>query len=359
MKKMILAATVICMLFAAIIVAQASPYEIAAECTVEDFGHTVQTFKIYDVPEAAVNVKAEDFIISNDIITPVEKIQGTEDVIAVSYDNGTLTLSVSPFRYTASDFAVSYVGDEDLNLSFTKEQVSTVNTAVADDFNAFEGKSLVYRLYMPEGDGPYPLVLWTHGGGEKGTDNWLQIGANRGATGWVEYNKDVIVLAPQVQQWGDEELAEVRQIILDLIASGKVDTNRIYGSGCSFGGAGIIFNAAYNSDLFTAILPLCPSNNEDSFNAFASLGDVKAWIYTAFSDTRPTRHLEWMSQVLAQQNAGNMNIDITLLLPEEYAIYGLGLAASEADQRTEYHHTWVLVMRNVRGALDWLFAQSK
>ena len=61
-----------------------------------------------------------------------------------------------------------------------------------------------YRLFVPDGYDPkrsYPLVLFLRGAGERGTDNEIQLTANRGATAWATPEKQAkhaaFVLAPQ------------------------------------------------------------------------------------------------------------------------------------------------------------------
>ncbi|UHA60203.1 hypothetical protein KDJ21_026450 [Metabacillus litoralis] len=63
-----------------------------------------------------------------------------------------------------------------------------------------------FRLFVPEGYEPgksYPLVLFLHGGGERGDDNLKQLVNNDGAIFWAtaenQSKAQVFVLAPQAQ----------------------------------------------------------------------------------------------------------------------------------------------------------------
>lgn len=334
---------------------------VTADTYIADYGQTVRTFVLEGVPEEAANVKAEDFVIANDIVEAVQNVQGEADVTQVSYQDGNLTLTVEEFRYLPSDFVVAYVGEENLNLSFTKEQVQTVNTEIADDFEAVEENGVRYRLYVPEEvKEPLPMVIWTHGGGEKGTDNWAQIAANKGATAWVERYGDVVVLAPQAEEdWNEDILKVIREKILELEEAGVVDPNRVYGTGCSFGGMGCILNAQYNQDLMTAIAPICPSMNETSMPALKELTGMGVWISTAVEDTFPDRDDCVVECVTDLQSNGNENAQYTLYQPDEYLKYGLGTATVDSELATEYHHAWVLTLNNEYGIMDWLMEQSK
>ena len=356
---MILAAS--CMAVPMGSMAQEREMTVTAQTYIADFGQTVRSFVLEGVPETAANVKAEDFVIVNDIVAAVQSVQGEDDVTEVSYDNGTLTLTVGEFRYLPSDFVVAYIGDEDVNLSFTKDQVADVQTEIADDFEAVEENGVRYRIYIPdEIEEPVPMVIWTHGGGESGTDNWAQIAANKGATAWVERYGDVVVLAPQADgEWTEDILNMIRDKILELEEAGTVDPNRVYGVGCSFGGMGCILNAQYNQDLMTAIAPICPSMNETSMPALKELTDIGIWISTAVEDTFPDRDDCVVECITELQENGNENAQYTLYEPDEYLPYGLGTATDENLLKTEYHHAWVLTLNNEYGIMDWLMEQSK
>ena len=350
-----------CVMGSMSVLAEDRAMEITAETYIADFGQTVKTFVLDGVPEEAANVKAEDFAIANDIVAAVQKMQGEDDVTEVSYEDGKLTLTVGEFRYLPSDFVVAYVGNEDINLSFTKDQVSTVHTEIADQFEAAEENGVHYRIYIPEEvNEPVPMVIWTHGGGEKGTDNWAQIAANKGATAWIERYKDVVVLAPQAEEdWNEEIFEVIRNKILELEEKGIVDPDRVYGTGCSFGGMGCILNAQYNKDLMAAIAPICPSMNDVSMPALKELTDMGVWVSTAVEDTFPDRDDCVVECVTDLQEHGNENAQYTLYEPDEYLKYNLGTATAENELKTEYHHAWVLTLNNEYGIMDWLMEQTK
>lgn len=361
-KGMFLGASTI-LAFSAMVTANAeeTKFAVTANTYVADLGQTVRNFVLEGVPEEAADVKAEDFVIANDIIAAVQNTQSDLDVTSVSYENGKLTLEVDEFRYIQSDFLVAYVGDKDINLSFSKEQVATVNTEIADEFQAVEENGVHYRIYIPEEvKEPLPVVIWTHGGGEKGTDNWMHITYYTGATAWVERYKDVIVIAPQaIEDWSEDIFETVRNKVLDLQEQGIADPNRVYGVGCSFGGMGCILNAQYNRDIMTAIAPICPTMNETSMPALKELTDIGVWVSSAFEDTFPERDDSIVECITYLQENGHDNAQYTLYQPEEFLEYGLGTATDEAQLKTEYHHAWVLTLNNEYGIMDWLMSQTK
>lgn len=92
---------------------------------------------------------------------------------------------------------------------FTSKQTDEKHLII-DDFLAFTfkdpetGVEIPYRLFVPKDVNPdrkYPLVVFLHGAGERGTDNYLQVAGNRGAVVWAQPRYQVVhpcfVLAPQ------------------------------------------------------------------------------------------------------------------------------------------------------------------
>lgn len=165
------------------------------------------------------------------------------------------------------------------------------------------------------------MVIWTHGGGEKGTDNWAQIAANKGATAWIERYKDVVVLAPQAEEdWTEDIFEVIRNKIIELEEEGIVDPNR---------------------------------------PALKELTDMGVWVSAAVEDTFLERDDCVVECITELQNNGNENAQYTLYEPDEYLKYGLGTATDENELKNEYHHAWVLTLNNEYGIMDWLLEQSK
>lgn len=147
--------------------------------------------------------------------------------------------------------------------------------------------TLPYRLYLPQGydeSKKYPLMLFTHGAGERGADNALQVDQ----IGTVNnvllerlvlggYNDRFIVVAPQCpidMRWveydwtsGEYSLDGIEQsipskLVLSLMyneifANYSVDRSRVYGAGVSMGGFGITDLAMRCPDMFAAIINVC------------------------------------------------------------------------------------------------------
>lgn len=154
--------------------------------------------------------------------------------------------------------------------------------------------SLLYRQLVPleiEQEKKYPLVLFLHGAGERGSDNVSQL--THGAmmfTNPVNREKyPCFVLFPQCPAelyWptpdrpdsfmeGDpfplraeisKPLALTKELLDKVIKTYPVDVNRIYIMGLSMGGMGTFDMVCRFPDLFAAAIPICGGIHPDRFN---------------------------------------------------------------------------------------------
>jgi predicted peptidase len=168
------------------------------------------------------------------------------------------------------------------------------------------GDTLSYRLLVPDYDTmrKYPLVVFLHGSGERGTDNEAQLkwGAMNFATDEAMAAHQAIVLAPQCPpgaRWDNFERSgnsnrkltlktdpskQVR-LLVDLIRQLSkqmaVDTNRIYITGLSMGGFGTFDIIQRYPNLFAAAVPVCGGG--DSARA-ASIAHIPIWVFHGAED---------------------------------------------------------------------------
>lgn len=119
---------------------------------------------------------------------------------------------------------------------------------------------LGYWLYLPqdyEQKESWPLMLFLHGSGERGSDlNLVKVhGPPKLIAGGREF--PFIVVSPQCpanQRWEPIEL----MVLLDEIESKyRVDRDRVYVTGLSMGGFGTWELAVHAPDRFAAIAPIC------------------------------------------------------------------------------------------------------
>lgn len=159
-----------------------------------------------------------------------------------------------------------------------------------------------YRLFVPTGYDPkekYPLILWLHGGGARGTDNQRQIteGNTLGATIWTKPENQAkdpaFVLAPQcpVDQWWANNDAEMRPsaylqmavaLLKELQGQYSIDTDRLYVGGQSMGGYGTWSVITEYPQMFTAAVPLCGGGNKAKAK---NLVDIAIWAFHGDTDT--------------------------------------------------------------------------
>lgn len=150
-----------------------------------------------------------------------------------------------------------------------------------------------YRLYVPEGwEGQsLPLVIWLHGGGERGDNNIAQVAANRGALNFSDATAQAahpcFVLAPQAQDtgWDEPALYNVNSIVMQLIDEYGIDASRIYVSGCSMGGAGSKSLMYAYPDMIAGSVITANGSFTDDPAQLAILAEIPVWLITSADDS--------------------------------------------------------------------------
>lgn len=122
-------------------------------------------------------------------------------------------------------------------------------------------KDLRYLFYLPETYGKdttvkWPLILFLHGGGERG-DDLAKVKAN-GPPRLIAKGKKLpfIVVSPQIpleELWDPDLLV---WMLKDIIKNYKVDEERIYLTGLSIGGLGTWETDEKYPEMFAAIAPV-------------------------------------------------------------------------------------------------------
>ncbi|GAA6397570.1 discoidin domain-containing protein [Solibaculum mannosilyticum] len=216
-----------------------------------------------------------------------------------------------------------------------------------------------YRLYVPQNYDPtksYPVVLFLHGAGERGTDNESILKANEGATVWAEpenqQRNECFVIAPQCpvnEQWVDTDwgkgsydmdnvpISDEMEMVLDIVAQVKsqynIDSTRMYSTGISMGGYGTWYLNTMFPDMFAAMVPICGAGDPSKAG---DLGDKPIWVFHGDSD--PTVPVSGSRDMVNALKALNANVTYT-----EYP--GVG------------HDSWVQAYRT-QEMIDWMFDQQ-
>ncbi len=138
------------------------------------------------------------------------------------------------------------------NPKASKQRASELNTQVRVQMN--------YLLYIPqdyEQQESWPLLLFLHGGGERGDD--LELVKMHGPPKLIAAGKQFpfIVVSPQCAKDRFWEPIELLALLDDLKRRYKVDPDRIYVTGLSMGGFGSWRLAAYAPNRLAAIAPIC------------------------------------------------------------------------------------------------------
>ncbi|MBM3211979.1 phospholipase [Candidatus Poribacteria bacterium] len=174
--------------------------------------------------------------------------------------------------------------------------------------------SLDYLLYLPEGynedhDKKWPLILFLHGAGERGSD--LNLVKVHGIPKIVEQREDFpfIAVSPQCPKnsWWTAEMEALNALLDDVIAKNAVDTQRIYLTGLSMGGYGTWALATAYPERFAAIAPICGGGDSEKA---CVLKDIPAWVFHGEKDN-VVRPEESKKMVKALEDCGG-NAKLTM-----------------------------------------------
>lgn len=145
---------------------------------------------------------------------------------------------------------------------------------------------LNYLLFLPEGysnesDKKWPLMLFLHGAGERGSDvNKVKI---HGPPKIVEKKKDFpfIVVSPQCPADSWWRPFELNALLDEIQSQYKVDPDRVYLTGLSMGGFGTWELAMQYPRRFAAIAPICGGGNAVMARR---LKDIPVWVFHGDAD---------------------------------------------------------------------------
>lgn len=259
-------------------------------------------------------------------------------------------------------------------------------------------------LYIPEeyaeGSNEYPLLVHLHGWGNFGIETHLSQLAqgalkslyNEAAgtlydSGPGNLNSNVrrsFVLYPRLQkgapgdimgQWDSDAL----DLLIDYTMEHyRIDSDRLYITGLSYGGAGTWRYAIEKSERTAAILPICGYPSVDAINS--GLRHIPVWLFYSFDDTVISGHtagpclamsnLTGMDDVLEEYPHinGNWNNpaddDVTLSCDESGSgVWQSGVAyptdrISFTIYQTGCHDAWTRTYANDT-VWTWLFSQTK
>ena len=221
-----------------------------------------------------------------------------------------------------------------------------------------------FRLFVPEGYKPrksYPLVLFLHGGGERGDDNLKQLINNDCAIFWAwpknQSKSQAFVLVPQAQNLPEGgfgitrdrnnnidlsrvfEFSNDLQMAYEILQKVKndynIDDKRIYVTGISQGSFGTFnLNIKY-PNLFAAMVPIAGGGNPKDAHV---LVNKPLWNFHAEDD-------------LIIQVTFSRNIIEAIIDTGGKPIY------TEYSAKYKYNHaSWVPAYKNPR-LFDWVMSK--
>jgi poly(3-hydroxybutyrate) depolymerase len=208
------------------------------------------------------------------------------------------------------------------------------------------GDTMPYRLFVPpdyESERAYPLVVFLHGAGERGTNNTSQVAVHIdnliNATQSPQYTS--FLVAPQTQSdWGSNlSVSLVDGILTEIEENYSIDATRLYITGLSMGGFGTFDQLYYFPERFAAAAPLSggvPSGLADEMAAV--IKDIPIWVQHGAQDTV-------VSVSLSQ------NIVI--------ALYNAGASPLYTEYPNRGHNIWSYVYADQNNKFyPWMFSQS-
>lgn len=224
-------------------------------------------------------------------------------------------------------------------------------------FEDGQGGRLLYRLLQPpayDSTRRYPLVLFLHGAGERGSNNVAQL-----KNGVLEFAKDdlqarypAFVVVPQVPQnnkWSDtdwralqadlppkpsDSLRMTMELLKALREEFSIDGERIYVTGVSMGGYGTWDAICRYPGFFAAAAPVCGGGDEKQAEL---IKDLPIWCFHGDKDSAvPVVRSRNMIEALRQAGGA----------PKYTELPGVG------------HNAWDYAYGDP-ALFDWLFAQKQ
>jgi predicted peptidase len=172
--------------------------------------------------------------------------------------------------------------------------------SIHQDVGGGSVKEIRYRLFTPaaigstgHSEGDWPLLVWLHGIGEAGNDNyshirWLKLlfrnEKERGpfpcfvVAYQCPYDRPTWTDGPEAEK----PMNSARAIIDHLLAAYPIDPDRIYLSGVSSGGTGCWEMLLRYPDLFAAAAPLASSGTMST--DLSSIAHVPIWAFHTRND---------------------------------------------------------------------------
>ena len=276
-------------------------------------------------------------------------------------------------------------------------ELLALRAEIAPKFKTFEfkdsetGKVMTYDIFIPENydsSKSYPLVQFIADASTVGRGAEAPLMQGYGGIIWAteESQKEnpAFVLVPTIKgpewavndQWQtSDEVGIAHRLLMDVIATYNVDTNRIYTTGQSMGGMmSFYYNATY-PDLFAASIFV---SSQWDIKVLQPLVHDKFFYIVAGGDDKASNGMLQVGELLTKNNVKfgftefsaqlpleEQNADVENILKEGHAINFVkfakgsvlpkGVSGKNASEHM-YSFDYAYKLKSVR---DWLFKQKK
>ena len=214
--------------------------------------------------------------------------------------------------------------------------------------------SFDYRLFSPKSREKLPLVVTFHGYGDVKSECRI---ASSLASDDHQAVRACYILAPVVEDniylalsERDSLYSSLKCIIDKMIESGKVDADRIYVMGNSFGGLATVEFTEKYPELVAGAIVMCPalSYSQESTRNLSQLKNVPVWFAQATNDNVIPITTS-RGAVSTLQKLGAVEVNFTEFSDAEMTAVGAAYGYHEAD---------IAVMADDR-FMEWLFDKRK
>lgn len=174
---------------------------------------------------------------------------------------------------------------------------------------AIGGETYRYQVYVPaayDESRRWPLILFLHGSGERGSDGIrpTAVGLGSAIRSYPERFPAIVVFpqVPEGKRWAGDGAAAALQALDSAMTEFHGDPDRVYLVGISMGGRGALQIAAQSPDRFAALIAVCgwvvppkqiadldPSTAPEGVNPYVALAtplkDLPIRLYHGSQDT--------------------------------------------------------------------------
>ena len=254
------------------------------------------------------------------------------------------------------------------------EKLAIQDAFLYGSFTASDGTVIPYRYYLPEGyetsGKDYPVFLYMHGNGSRGTNNTAQLSTYSINNAVYESKYECIMIAPQCPtnpgEWtinlsvgknyypGSELYAEflgsgnpyvskyfcaAAELLDTFLTDYRVDTSRVYLGGSS-NGTGAVWNfMTLYPEVFAAAIPVSGARPDENYvhSVAHRMTDVAIWAFQGDADT-------------------TIPVEGTRLMVEAVKAAGGNIIYTEVAGGT-HGNIWKTAAKTP-GVVDWLFSQT-